>query len=145
MIKRQAQAVWKGGLKEGVGSFRAGSIEGNYSFASRFESGTGGTPEGLIGAAHAACFSMALSLFLEQHGHAPDAIRTSATVYLDPDQLAISRIELETEGEVPGLAESEFAGLAEQARINCPVSKALAGVQIVLKSVKLATTTAGRA
>lgn len=145
MIKKQAQAVWKGGLKTGAGSFRSGTIEGKYSFASRFEGGAGSTPEELIGAAHAACFSMALSLFLEQKGHAPDAIRTTATVYLDPQQLAITRIELETEGEVPGLAESDFPGLAEQAKANCPVSKALTGVEIVLKSAKLARVAAGRA
>jgi lipoyl-dependent peroxiredoxin len=145
MIKQQAQAVWKGGLKQGAGSFRSGTVEGKYSFASRFEGGAGSTPESLIGAAHAACFSMALSLFLEQQGHTPDAIRTTATVHLDPQQLAITRIELETEADVPGLAEAEFPAIAEQAKSNCPVSKALGGVQIVLKSAKLTQVTAGRA
>lgn len=145
MVKQQAQAVWKGGLKKGAGSFRSGTIEGKYSFASRFEGAAGSTPEELIGAAHASCFSMALSLVLEQKGHAPNAIRTTATVYFDPQQPAITRIELETEGEVPGLAESEFPPLAEQAKVGCPVSKALAGVEIVLKSAKLATVAAGRA
>ena len=77
---------------------------------------------------------MALSLFLEQHGRAPEAIRTTATVHLDQQQLAITRIELRTEAEVPGLDESEFRNLAEQAKQNCPVSKALGGVQIVLAS-----------
>jgi osmotically inducible protein OsmC len=142
MIEKKAQAVWKGGLKKGAGSFRSGTIEGNYTFASRFEGGEGSTPEELIGAAHAACFSMALSLFLEQEGHAPEAIRTTATVQLDPQQLAITRIDLETEAEVPGLAESAFPAIAEQAKKNCPVSKALAGVQIALKSAKLARLTA---
>jgi osmotically inducible protein OsmC len=142
MIEKKAQAVWKGGLKKGAGSFRSGTIEGNYTFASRFEGGEGSTPEELIGAAHAACFSMALSLFLEQEGHAPEAIRTTATVQLDPQQLAITRIDLETEAEVPGLAESAFPAIAEQAKRNCPVSKALAGVQIALKSAKLARLTA---
>ena len=74
MIKQQAQAVWTGGLKQGAGSFRSGTVEGKYSFASRFEGRAGSTPEALIGAAHAACFSMALSLSLEQQGHTPDAI-----------------------------------------------------------------------
>jgi osmotically inducible protein OsmC len=145
MIEQRAQAVWTGGLKQGAGSFRSGTIEGKYSFASRFEGGAGSTPEALIGAAHAACFSMALSLFLEQQGHAPDAIRTTATVQLDPKQLAITRIDLETEAEVPGLADSAFPAIAEQAKQNCPVSKALAGVQITLKSAKLTKVTAGRA
>ena len=142
MIEKKAQAVWKGGLKKGAGSFRSGTIEGNYTFASRFEGGEGSTPEELIGAAHAACFSMALSLFLEQEGHAPEAIRTTATVQLDPQQLAITRIDLETEAEVPGLDESAFPAIAEQAKKNCPVSKALAGVQIALKSAKLTRLTA---
>ena len=142
MIEKKAQAVWKGGLKKGAGSFRSGTIEGNYTFASRFEGGEGSTPEELIGAAHAACFSMALSLFLEQEGHAPEAIRTTATVQLDPQQLAITRIDLETEAEVPGLEESAFPAIAEQAKKNCPVSKALAGVQIALKSAKLTRLTA---
>jgi osmotically inducible protein OsmC len=145
MSEQRAQAVWKGGLKQGEGSFRSGKIEGDYSFASRFEGAAGSTPEQLIGAAHAACFSMALSLFLEQQGHTPDAIRTTATVHLDPKQLAITQIDLETEAEVPGLAESAFPALAEQAKENCPVSKALAGVQILLKSARLTRVTAGRA
>jgi osmotically inducible protein OsmC len=137
MIKQQAQAVWRGGLKDGKGSFRSGTIKGDYSFASRFEGATGSTPEGLIGAAHASCFSMALSLFLGEHGHTPESIRTTATVHLDPQQLAITLIELETEAEVPGLTETEFRELAEQAKKNCPVSKALGAVQIILKSAKL--------
>lgn len=145
MIKQEAQAVWHGGLKDGRGSFRSGTIEGEYSFASRFEGGKGSSPEGLIGAAHAGCFSMALSLFLGEHGHTAEAIRTTATVELDPQQLAITRIELETEAEVAGLDEAGFREIAEQAKKNCPVSKALDGVQIVLKSTKLASVPAGRA
>jgi osmotically inducible protein OsmC len=145
MIRQQAQAVWKGGLKAGSGTFRSGAVEGGYSFASRFEGGAGSTPEGLIGAAHAGCFSMALSLFLGEMGRTPEAIRTTATVLLDPKQLAISRIELETEGEVPGMNETEFREAAEKAKQNCPVSKALAGVEIVLQSAKLARVAATRA
>ncbi|MGH7527148.1 MAG: OsmC family protein [Gemmatimonadales bacterium] len=145
MIKQRAQAVWRGGLKEGSGSFRAGTVAGKYSFASRFEGGAGSTPEELIGAAHASCFSMALSLFLGEHGHTPDAIQTTATVHLDPQQLAITRIELETEAEVPGLSETEFQEVAEQARKNCPVSKALVAVEILLKSAKLTPMAAQRA
>ena len=145
MITQKAQAVWRGGLKQGTGSFRSGTIEGKYSFASRFEGGAGSTPEELIAAAHASCFSMALSLFLEQAGKRPDAIRTTATVQLDPEKLAITRIDLDTEAEVPGLSESEFQKLADQAKQNCPVSKALAGVDIAIKSAKLAKPAGARA
>ena len=145
MIKQKAQAVWRGGLKDGRGSFRSGTIEGEYSFASRFEGGKGSSPEGLIGAAHAGCFSMALSLFLGEHGHKAEAIQTTATVELDPQQLAITRIELETEAEVAGLDEAGFRDIAEQAKKNCPVSKALDGVQIVLKSARLLSVPASRA
>jgi lipoyl-dependent peroxiredoxin len=137
MIEKLAHAAWRGGLKDGSGSFHAGSLTGNYSFSSRFEGGTGSAPEELIGAAHASCFSMALALFLGEYGYTPDAVETTATVHLDPQRLAITRIELETEAEVPGLSESAFPKLAEQARNNCPVSKALAGVEIVLQSARL--------
>ena len=136
MIEQQAQAVWLGGLKKGSGTFESGTIDGQYSFASRFEGAKGSTPEELIGAAQAACFSMALSLFLEERGHTPDAIRTTATVSLDPSQLAITRIDLQTEASVDGVD--------EQAKQNCPVSKALAGVQIVLKSAELSSAAANR-
>jgi osmotically inducible protein OsmC len=145
MIEQRAHAAWRGGLKDGSGSFHAGSLTGNYSFSSRFEGGTGSSPEALIGAAHAGCFSMALALFLGEQGYTAEAVETTATVRLDPQRLAITRIELETEAEVPGLSESAFPELAEQARKNCPVSKALAGVEIVLKSAKLAPVSVERA
>lgn len=138
MINKYAEAVWHGGLKDGSGSFRFGATEGVYSFSSRFEGGEGSTPEELIGAASAGCFSMALSLFLGERGYKPAAIRTSATVQLDPSQLAITRIDLETEAEVPGLDQAEFQRMAEQAKKECPVSKALSSVEIVLKSAQLA-------
>lgn len=137
MIKQRARAHWQGSLEEGAGSFSASSLAGQYSFRSRFEGGPGSTPEELIGAAHASCFSMALALFLGQQGHVPIAIDTTATVHLDRQQLAIARIELETKAEVPGLSDSEFQECAEQARENCPVSKALSGVEILLRSSKL--------
>jgi lipoyl-dependent peroxiredoxin len=142
MITQHAEAVWNGGLKNGKGSFRFGATEGQYSFASRFEGGAGSTPEELIGAASAGCFSMALSLFLGERGYTPEVIRTTSTVQLDPDQLAITRIDLETEAEVPRLDEAEFKKIAEQAKKECPVSKALGSVQIVLKSAKLNPATA---
>jgi osmotically inducible protein OsmC len=142
MINQHAEAVWHGGLKDGSGSFRFGATEGKYSFASRFEGGEGSTPEELVGAASAGCFSMALSLFLGQRGYSPEVIRTNATVQLDPKQLAITRIDLETEADVAGLDEAEFQRIAEEAKENCPVSKALAGVQIVLKSARVNPATA---
>jgi len=147
MPVRQAKAQWEGDLREGRGNMKLGSgaWEGPFSFASRMENGTGTNPEELIGAAHAGCFSMALSLFLGEHGHKAEAIRTTATVELDPQQLAITRIELETEAEVAGLDEAGFRDIAEQAKKNCPVSKALDGVQIVLKSARLLSVPASRA
>ena len=137
MIEQRARAEWKGDLKSGRGSLRSGSIEAPYSFASRFQSGDGATPEELIGAAHAGCFSMALSLVLGEHGYTPDTIRTTATVRLDADELAITQIALETEASVPGIEENEFREIAKAAKENCPVSKALAGVDIELKAARL--------
>ena len=142
MIQQHAEAVWKGGLKDGKGSFRFGTTEGRYSFASRFEGGEGNSPEELIGAASAGCFSMALSLFLEKEGFKPEVIRTNSTVQLDPGKLAITRIDLETEAEVPGLDEAQFRRIAEQAKEECPVSKALGSVEIELKSARLVRETA---
>jgi osmotically inducible protein OsmC len=144
MIKRHAEAIWRGNLKEGSGSFRFGATEGRYSFASRFGDGEGSTPEELIGAASAGCFSMALSLFLGERGYTPQVIRTTSTVQLDPDQLAITRIDLDTEAEIPRVEEDEFRRIAEQAKQKCPVSKALSSVEIVLKSAKLTAVTADR-
>lgn len=134
MIEQQSTAEWSGNLKSGRGSIRAGKFVGPYSFASRFEGREGVTPEQLIGAAHAGCFSMALSLVLGEHGYTPDAIQTTATVQLDPDQLAITRITLETEAAIPAIEEGEFREIAEAARNGCPVSKALAGVEIELNA-----------
>jgi osmotically inducible protein OsmC len=88
---------------------------------------------------------MALSLFLEQAGKRPDTIRTTATVQLDPEKLAITRIDLDTEADVPGLSESEFRKAADQAKQNCPVSKALAGVDIEIRSAKLGKPAGARA
>jgi lipoyl-dependent peroxiredoxin len=144
MITQRAEAVWHGGLKDGNGSFQSRNIKGEYSFASRFQGGKGSTPEELIGAAHAGCFSMALSGVLNEQGHTPEAIRTVATVHLDPKQPAITRIELETEAEVLGLDESKFREFAEKAKANCPVSKALGAVPIVLKSSNLIGAAADR-
>lgn len=132
MITRDAHAVWNRNLKQGEGTMKFGSFEGTYSFATRFENKAGTNPEELIGAAHAGCFSMALANTLDQAGHEPRSVRTTAQVHLDPKQGAITRIDLQTEVDAPSLDDGEFQRLADDAKRNCPVSKALAGVDIHL-------------
>jgi osmotically inducible protein OsmC len=138
MPVRTAVAAWNGDLKNGSGSMKLGSgaFQGTYSFASRFEHGTGTNPEELIAAAHAGCFSMALSLGLEQKGFRAEHIHTVARVHIDKsgDGFRITLIELETEGSVPGIEESVFQQLAESAKNNCPVSQALSSVRITLNA-----------
>jgi osmotically inducible protein OsmC len=130
MPKRKAEARWEGSLQGGGGTmaFGSGAYEGPYSFQSRFEEGDGTNPEELIGAAHAGCFSMFLSLVLGEAGHEPESIETDATVHLDKQDggFAITRIELATRGRVPGVDAAEFERHADAAKQNCPVSKALA-------------------
>lgn len=138
MIERTAEATWKGDLSRGSGRFQTGALEASYSFASRFESGEGSNPEQLIGAALASCFAMALSHGLAEAGHTPSSVRASALVQLDPEASAITRIELSVEGEVPGVDADDFRSQAEEAKANCPVSKALAGVEIELAEASLA-------
>lgn len=134
MPKRTAQARWEGNLKEGQGRVKLGSgaFEGQYSFGSRFENGTGTNPEELIGAAHAGCFSMALSMLLGNAGYEPLQIQSEAEVQLQQTESgpAISEITLTTEATVPKISADEFQKQAEAAKSNCPVSKALAGVRI---------------
>ena len=136
MKTRKGEAVWLGGLKDGNGTVKLGSgaFQGQYSFGSRFEDGRGTNPEELIGAAHAGCFSMALAAGLEQAGHKPQSIHTVAGVTIEQagEGFKIGTIELVTEGRVPGIDEAAFRKQAEGAAKNCPVSKALAGVQIKL-------------
>jgi lipoyl-dependent peroxiredoxin len=129
---RSAEVVWKGSLFEGSGtivSTTTGAIgEQPVSWAARAEEPGGKTsPEELIAAAHAACFSMAFSNGLAQAGHAPDELRTSAAVTFQPGE-GITKIHLTVAGTVPGIDADAFADAAEQAKQNCPVSKALAGV-----------------
>jgi len=146
MTIREASARWQGTLKEGSGRVKLGSgvFEGAYSFPSRFESGPGTNPEELIAAAHAGCFSMALSAILGIAHHIPTSISTVAKVHLGATAAGptITRIELETQAEIPGLSPDEFQNLAERAKTTCLVSRALAGVaSITLKAELLATTT----
>ncbi|WP_372789464.1 OsmC family protein [Paraconexibacter sp.] len=135
-------AQWQGDLKGGSGTFKAGdSIGGSYSFTSRFEDGDGANPEQLIGAAHAACFSMALSNLLAEAGHTPESVETTAKVTLKilDDGPAITRIALSTVGRVPGLDEATFVEHAEAAKVGCPVSKALAAVPEITLEASLAS------
>jgi osmotically inducible protein OsmC len=138
MAKRTASAVWEGTLKDGQGRMKLGSgaFEGQYSFASRFEEGTGTNPEELIGAAHAGCFSMALAAGLTRAGFNPTRINTNASVSLEKvgEAFKITTIELTTEAEVPNIEEAAFLEQAETAKKNCPVSQALAGTNIKLNA-----------
>ena len=135
MPKRTANARWEGSLTEGNGTMRmaSGAYEGPYSFQSRFEEGDGTNPEELIAAAHAGCFSMALSAELGKAGHKVDSVETEAVVHLDKvdDGFAIKRIELKTQASVPGIDDAEFQQIAEGAKKGCPVSQALAAVESI--------------
>ncbi|HMA61206.1 MAG TPA: OsmC family protein [bacterium] len=138
MIKRKGTAQWQGNLKDGKGNLQLGSgaFEGAYSFTSRFEDGAGTNPEELIGAAHAGCFSMALSNILSEAGFIPDKVATNAEVNLGKvdGNFKITRITLDTEVDVNDISEEEFLEYAKQAKDGCPVSQALKGVEIDLKA-----------
>ena len=138
MAIRESTAIWTGDLNEGKGRMRLGSgaYDGEFTKASRFEDGPGTNPEELIGAAHAGCFSMFLSAILSEAGHVPTRISTSAKVHLGAGP-KIKLIELSTVGEVPGINEATFLQFAEKAKVGCPVSQALASVEIKM-SAKLA-------
>jgi osmotically inducible protein OsmC len=135
---RHAEAQWNGSVKEGHGHVKVetGALDSPYSFRSRFEGGGETNPEELLGAAHAACFSMALSGVLTKDGHPPTSIHTTAAVHIDgvPGGFAITKIELETVGEVPGIDGAAFEAAAASAKAGCPLSKALAAVEIHLKT-----------
>ena len=135
MPKRKATARWDGSLQEGNGTMRmaSGAYEGPYSFQSRFEEGEGTNPEELIAAAHAGCFSMALSGELDKAGHEAESVETEATVHLEKVDggFAIKRIELNTRVSAPGMDESAFQEAAEAAKKGCPVSQALAAVESI--------------
>ena len=141
MTVRNATGEWHGDLKTGGGTIVVGDgvFEGAYSYDSRFGEGKGTNPEQLIAAAHAGCFSMALSSALSAAGHPPESVRTSAQVRLRNIDGAptIVGVDLETEGSVPGVDEQEFQRLAEQAKANCPVSRALASVPEITLTAKL--------
>jgi lipoyl-dependent peroxiredoxin len=138
MVVRTSAAEWHGGVPDGGGtvSLGSGAFEGRYSFGSRFEEEPGTNPEELLGAAHASCFSMALSLLLTKAGFTPARIKTLAKVGIERSGggFAITHIGLVTEAEVPGIDADAFSVHAEAARSGCPVSKALAAVDISLEA-----------
>lgn len=139
---RMSKAQWEGTLRDGRGTvaFGSGAYEGAYSFASRFENGPGTNPEELIAAAHAGCFSMALSAGLGKAGLTPTRISTQAKVHLEKvgEGFGITKIELIAEGVVPGIDQAAFLEHAETAKKNCPVSKALSAVEITLDATLVA-------
>jgi lipoyl-dependent peroxiredoxin len=134
-------ALWTGDIPTGTGTFTAGdSISGGFTYKSRFEDGPGSNPEQLIAAAHASCFSMALSSLLAREGTPPESIRTEAAVTLRiVDGLpTITKIDLLTVGQVSGLDEPAFQAKAAEAKAGCPVSRALAGVPEITLTASLA-------
>lgn len=141
MAARTGSAEWRGDLKEGAGTLKVGDgvFEGAYSFSSRFEEGEGTNPEELIAAAHAACFSMALSNGLAGHGHQPEFVRTTASVSIRQidGKATIATIDLETEGSVPGIDQEHFEFHAGETKDDCIVSRALAGVPEVNLTARL--------
>lgn len=129
-MKRNASARWQGDIKQGSGSISTDSgvlSSSPYSFGTRFENGKGTNPEELLGAAHAGCFSMALSKILGDAGHAPEQIDTKATVSLEKVDagFAITTVHLDVSAKVPGMDEPAFAKAADEAKQGCPVSKVL--------------------
>ena len=138
MIKRKANAVWEGDLKQGKGMLmvESGAFTGKYSFTSRFEDGKGTNPEELIGAAHAGCFSMALSGDLTKAGYIVDEIQTEAQVSMEKKEsgFEITGIKLITKARVRDIDREEFSEIASGAKANCPVSKALKAVPVQLEA-----------
>lgn len=141
MTTSTASAVWTGKLKDGNGTYRAesGAFEGAYSAATRFESAKGSTPEELLAAAHAACFSMALSLALEKAGASPERITTTAHCTIDRADggFRVTTMRLETRGKVAGIDAAAFQRAAEGARDGCPISGALSGNVAIELDAKL--------
>lgn len=138
MPVRTANAFWEGDLRRGRGQmkFGGGAWEGQYSFSSRFEEGPGTNPEELIAAAHAGCFSMAFSNELAKAGFTPTRVETTAKVHIEKGDAGfrITRINLNTVGNVPGISEGQFMEIAEGAKKGCPVSQLLTGAEITLNA-----------
>lgn len=129
-IKRKGSAIWEGNLKEGRGRISTDSgvlKETQYSFGTRFENGPGTNPEELIGAAHAGCFSMALSAQLTEAGHPPKRIHTTATVRMEKLEagFTVTGVRLDVDANVPGIDQASFDKAADEAKRNCPISRLL--------------------
>jgi osmotically inducible protein OsmC len=138
MINRKADARWEGDLKGGKGQLKLGSgaFEGAYSFGTRFEGAQGTNPEELLGAAHAACFSMAFALGLSQAGHQPRHVATNATVHLDKvgGGFGITGITLDTRAAVDGISDADFQRIANETKEGCIISRALKSVPMTLNA-----------
>ncbi len=136
MAVRNAKASWQGGLTDGKGTMALGSgaFEGSFSFNTRMGDEPGTNPEELIGAALAGCYTMALNATLEKEGNKPNGIKTEARVHFGKDEsgFAITKIELQTEADIDGIEDEKFQEIAEKVKKTCPVSKALAGTEIVV-------------
>ncbi len=141
MPVRKANAVWEGNLFKGKGTVEveSGLFKGSYSFRTRFENEKGTNPEELLGAAHAACYSMAFSAMLEEKGYKPVRISTEANISIEKvgDGFSITKILLVTRGEVPDIDKETFSKIANEAKVGCPVSRALAATNIELESILL--------
>ena len=141
MTVRNGSAEWHGNVQNGSGTVTVGDgvFEGAYSYDSRFGEAKGTNPEQLIAAAHAGCFTMALSSILSAAGHAPESVRTNARVQLRNVNGAptLTRIDLDTEGHVAGVGEQQFQRYADEAKATCPVSRALAGIPEIVLTAKL--------
>ena len=135
-MARTAKAEWKGDLKGGSGhvALGSGAYEGSYSFKTRFEDGKGANPEELLGAAHAGCYSMALSHLLATEGHTPERVRTTAAIHLgtDDEGFLITKIDLDVRATVPGIDDSTFQQFAEKAKVGCIIGRALASTKVGL-------------
>jgi osmotically inducible protein OsmC len=142
MPVRSGEAVWEGGLRDGRGTARVGDglFEGQYSFSSRFEQGRGTNPEELIATAHAACYSMQLAGEIGSGGYEAKSVHTIARVHVEPVEsgFRITRIELDTEADVPDITREEFLEHAVRAKVSCPVSQALAAVDDIRLQARLA-------
>ena len=143
MPVRRADATWEGGFPRGEGRMKLGSgaFDGRFSFATRMQDEPGANPEELLGAAHAGCFSMALAAALTRAGHEPRRIQTRADVHLDKvgEGFKITRIRLDTQGDVPGIDEATFRKFADDAKTNCIISQALRGTPVELNAQMAST------
>ena len=136
MADRKASAIWEGTVKEGKGIMHFAGYDGPFTYASRFEEGEGTNPEELIGAAHAGCYSMALSSGLTKAGFPPEKIETTAHMALRniDGKTTITKSHLVSKARVPGITAEKFLEIAEATKLGCPVSRALAGVEISLEA-----------